>query len=158
MIRRPFKFLREIAAQMLVGFCAESTKGTRQDTPPLSPTTSLQEDLSPRLLRGRSEGWTTADEEKPHLFSRSPSPDYAVGDQLEEEMNPSTTYWRTITSLDLQEDPFPLSRDPWVDYHHRLDVAHQMWQGPLVGSPHSKSNSSQDTTYKRALSIGKFRW
>jgi hypothetical protein len=25
-----------------------------------------------------------------------------VGDQLEEEMDPSTTYWRTITSMDLQ--------------------------------------------------------
>jgi hypothetical protein len=33
-----------------------------------------------------------------------------VGDQLKEEMNPSTTYWRTRPSLDLQEDPPPRSQ------------------------------------------------
>jgi hypothetical protein len=47
-----------------------------------------------------------------------------VGDQLEEEMNPFTTYWRTRTSLDLQEDPSPLPGDPRVDHHRRLDAVH----------------------------------
>jgi hypothetical protein len=143
MFRRPSKFLREIGAQMLVGFCTESVKGARQNTPPLPSTTSLQEDPSPQLYRGRSEGWSTTDEEKPQLSSRSPSPDYTVGearlptipwgpvgDQLEEEMDPSTTYWRTTTSMDLQEDPSPLPGDLRIDHHRRLDAANQVWQGP----------------------------
>ena len=79
MIRRPSKFLREIWAQMVVDFGTESVEGARQDTPPLPSTTSLQEDPSPQLYRGRSEGWSTTDEEKPQLSSRSPSPDYTVG-------------------------------------------------------------------------------
>jgi hypothetical protein len=53
-----------------------------------------------------------------------------VGDQLEEEMDPSTTYWRTIISMNLQEDPSPLPGDPRVDHHRRLDAANQVWQGP----------------------------
>jgi hypothetical protein len=39
--------------------------------------------------------------------------------KFEEEMNPSTNYWRTRPSLDLQED-----------HHRRLVAAHQVWQGP----------------------------
>jgi hypothetical protein len=46
------------------------------------------------------------------------------------EMDPSTTYWRTITSMDLQEDPSPLPGDPRIDHHRRLDAANQVWQGP----------------------------
>jgi hypothetical protein len=51
-------------------------------------------------------------------------------DQLEEEMDPSATYWRTIISMDLQEDPSPLPGDPRIDHHRRLDAANQVWQGP----------------------------
>jgi hypothetical protein len=83
-IRRPSKFLREIAAQMLVGFGTESTKGPCQDTPSLPPTTSLQEDPSPQLYSGRYEDWSTTGEEKTQLSSGNPSPDYSVGDQLED--------------------------------------------------------------------------
>jgi hypothetical protein len=64
---------------MLVGFCTESTKGTCQDTPPLPPTTSLQEDPSPQLYRGRYDGRSTIDEENPQLSSGGLSPDYTVG-------------------------------------------------------------------------------
>jgi hypothetical protein len=41
-------------------------------------TTSLQEDPSPQLYLGRSEDWSTTDEEKPQLSSRSPS-HYTMG-------------------------------------------------------------------------------
>jgi hypothetical protein len=113
MIKRPSKFLREIAAQMLVAFCTESTKGTCQDTPPLPPTTSLQEDPSPQIYRGRSEGWSTTDEEKHQLSSRSPSPDYIVG------IHGPSTQWRDEPIHNLLEDqnilgssriPVPTSR------------------------------------------------
>jgi hypothetical protein len=53
-----------------------------------------------------------------------------VGDPLEEEIDPSTTYSWTITSLDHQEDPSSLPGDPRVDHHRRLDAANQVWQGP----------------------------
>jgi hypothetical protein len=77
MFTRP-KHLREIGAQMQVGF-TESSKGSSHDTPTLPPTTNLQEDPSPQLYRGKSKGRSTTDEEKPQFSSRSSSPDYALG-------------------------------------------------------------------------------
>jgi hypothetical protein len=48
----------------------------------------------------------------------------------EEEMNLSTTYWRTIPFLDLQKYLSPLPEDLKVNYHHHLSTTHQVWQGP----------------------------
>jgi hypothetical protein len=63
-------------------------------------------------------------------------------------MNPSTTYWRTRTSLDLQEDLSPLPRDPRVDHHRRLNETHEVWQlRLLLGNPHSISHPSQDLEF-----------
>jgi hypothetical protein len=67
----------------------------------------------------------------------------SVGDQLKEEMNPSTTYWRTRTSLDLQEDLSLLPGEARVDRHRRLTPSVAR---PLVGSPHSKLHPSQSVS------------
>jgi hypothetical protein len=91
---------------MLVGFCTESVEGERQDTPPLLSTTSLQEVCLPTIPWGH------------------------VDDQLEEEMDPSTIFWRTIIFMDIQEDPSLLSGDLRVDHHRHLNTANQVWQGP----------------------------
>jgi hypothetical protein len=56
----------------------------------------------------------------------------SVGNRLE-EMDLSTSHWRTKPSVDLQEDPSPLLGDPRVDHHRRLVTAHQVWQGPYTG-------------------------
>jgi hypothetical protein len=146
MIRRPSKFLREIGAQMLVCFCTESVKGARQDTPPLPSTTSLQEDPSPQLYRGRSEGWSTTDEEKPQLSSRSPSPDYTVGTRgrstrgrdgpihnLLEDHNIHGSSRRPVATSRGSEDQPPSS-----PRRSKPSVAR-----PLLGSPHSKSHPNR---------------
>jgi hypothetical protein len=44
MFRRTSKFLQEIAAQMLVGFCTKYMKGPSLDNPPLPPAPNLQKD------------------------------------------------------------------------------------------------------------------
>jgi hypothetical protein len=54
----------------------------------------------------------------------------SVGDQPKEEMNPSTTYWRTRTSFNLQEDRSSLPGDLRVEHNRRLAAAYQVWQGP----------------------------
>jgi hypothetical protein len=51
----------------------------------------------------------------------------SVGDQLDEEMNPSTTYWRTRTPLDLQEDH---SHYQGIRRSTTIVAAHQVWQSP----------------------------
>jgi hypothetical protein len=153
MIRRSSKFLREIAAHMLVSFFTEFTKGSCPDAPTLPPTTSFQEDPSPQLYRGRSENWSTTDEEKSQLSSRSPSPDYTVGDPYainSKEINPSTTYRWTKPPLNLQKDPSLLPRDQRVDHHRRLAAAHKApsWQFPLKIISQSFSQSvSQSVSY-----------
>lgn len=122
-------------AQVMESLDTESWKGTRQDTPPPlpTPTTSLQEDPSPQLYRGRSEGWSTTDEEKPQLSSRSPSPDYTVG------IRGWSTRGRDEPIHNLPEDqnilgssrrPIPTPGDSKVDHHRHLQAAHQVWQGP----------------------------
>jgi hypothetical protein len=131
---------------MLVGFCIESVKGTHEDTPPLPPTTSLQEDPSPQLYRGRSEGSSTTDEEKPQLSSRSPSPDYTVGTRGR------STPWRDGPIHNLLEDhnilgslrrPFPTPkgfevRPPSSPRRSTPSVVRPL----LQGSPHSKYHPS----------------
>jgi hypothetical protein len=54
----------------------------------------------------------------------------SVDDQLEEEMDQSTTYWKTRPPLDVYEGPSPLLGGPMVDHHRRLVAAHQVWLGP----------------------------
>jgi hypothetical protein len=147
MIRRPSKFLREIAAQMLVGFCTESTKGACQDTPPLPPTTSLQEDPSPQWYHGRSEDWSTTDEEKPQLSSKSPSPD---NDRDPWAIN-SRKRWTHPQPTGGPEHPSifkktrPNSQGIWGSTTIVASLQHTKCGWPLVGSPHSKSNPSQST-------------
>jgi hypothetical protein len=127
---------------MLVGFCTESVKGACQDTPPLPSTTSLQEDPSLQLYRGRSEGWSTTDE-KPQLSSRSPSPDYTVGTRgrstrgrdgpihnLLEDHNIHGSSIRQVPTPRGSED-----RSPSLPRRSKPSVAR-----PLLGSPHSKSH------------------
>jgi hypothetical protein len=80
MIRRPSKFHREIAAQMLVGFCTESTKGTCQDTPPLPPTTSLQEYVPvPPTITWEIRGLINHSWRKASACFKKSVPDYTVG-------------------------------------------------------------------------------
>jgi hypothetical protein len=108
---------------MLVGFCTESTKGTRQDTPPLPPTTSLHENYTvgdPMVDQPQMKKSLSFLQEIRLLTM----PWESVGNQLEEEINISTTHWRTRLSLDLQEDWFPLQGDPRVYHHGHLDAAH----------------------------------
>jgi hypothetical protein len=117
MIRRPSKFLREIAAQMLVGFCTESTRVPVRILLPCR--------LQPVFKNTRLPNYTVGDPkvDQPQMKKRlsflqeahlPTIPWGSVGDQLKDKMDPSTTYWRTRTSLDRQEDPSPLPGDPRI--------------------------------------------
>jgi hypothetical protein len=120
---------------MLVGFCTEL------DIQRVSVRIHLPCRLQPVFKKTRLPNYTVGDprvdqlqmKKKPQLSSRSPTilPG-SVGDQPKEKMNPSTTYWRTRPSLDLQDLSLPPG-DPRVDHYRRSTPAK-----PLLHHHHSR--------------------
>jgi hypothetical protein len=133
MIRQPSKLLREIAAEI-----APNLRMVRVSI--FHPCR-----LQPVFKKNRLPNYTVGDPrvDQPQMKkilsflqeARPPTiPWGSVDDQLEDEMNPSTTYWRARTSLDPQEDHSPIPGDLRVDPHRRLDATHQVWQGPYLAA------------------------
>jgi hypothetical protein len=74
-----------------------------------------------------------------------------VGDLLEEEeMDPSTTYWRTAPFQDLQEDPFPFPENSTVDH---FAAAHQEEQNKDLFKPKCIPLSGDFNAYFKTMIV-----